>query len=128
MSDDRLFTEETDPFWNEPEPPTKPRTGKRERARGDFYLCSKAWADKAAEVAGCYLILAFRLYRRWRLRKPGTDSILVTAEALAGPGHSRRGRWIMVERLEEAGLIEVVEKGRRGRAPRVRVIDLQLQP
>jgi hypothetical protein len=68
-----------------------------------------------------------RLYRRWRMRKPGTASIAVTAGTLAGPGHSKRGRLIIVQRLQEAGLIEVAEEGKRGRAPRVRVIDPQLR-
>lgn len=120
---DNLFTDETDPFWNEPEP----KAGKRGRVQGEFYLCSKEWADKAAEVSGQYLILAFRLHRRWRLRKPGTASIAVTAGALAGPGHSKRGRLVIVQRLQEAGLIEVTEEGKRGRAPRVRVIDPQVR-
>jgi hypothetical protein len=120
---DNLFTDETDRPWDEP----APKAGKRGRMQGEFYLCSEEWADKAAEVGGQYLILALRLYRRWRMRKPGTNSITVTAGALAGPGHSKRGRLIVVQRLQEAGLIEVADEGRRGRAPRVRVIDPQLR-
>ena len=113
---DNLFTDETDPFWD------TPKAGKRERMQGEFYLCSKEWADKAAEVSGQYLILALRLYRRWRMRKPGTDSITVAAEALAGSRNSRYARLCIVARLEEAGLLEVVEESRQGRAPRVRII------
>jgi hypothetical protein len=122
MSDDELFTDDADPIWNEPA--TKPKAAKR--VPGDFYLCSKEWADKAAEVSGQYLILALRLYRRWRMREPGTDSIAVTAEALAGPGpgngRGRNGRRRLVARLEKARLIEVMTRAPR-RALRVRIID-----
>jgi hypothetical protein len=124
MSDGDLFTDETDPIWDEPAV-TRPKAGKPERVRGDFYLCPKTWADKAAEVAGQYLILALRLYRRWRMRKPGTDVIAVTARALAGSRNSRYARLCVVARLAEAGLIEIVVEGGRGRAPRVRIIDPQ---
>jgi hypothetical protein len=110
----------TDPF-NDPRwkaaKPAKPK-----RTAGLFYHCPEAWADAAALVAGQHLILALRLYRRWRKRKPGTDTIVISAYALDGPGHSRRGRQRVVARLEEAGLIEVVKRG-AGQAPRVRVID-----
>jgi hypothetical protein len=109
-------------------PPPKAEKRGRERIVGPFYQCSVPWLDKAVEATGQYLILALRLYLRWRKRKPGTNAIAVTARALAGPGHSRRGRLIVVERLEEAGLIEVVERAKAGRAPRVRVIDPYLQP
>jgi hypothetical protein len=128
---DDLFTEDDDSIWNEP--PAKQKTGKskRERMRGDFYLCSKAWADAAAKVAGQYLILALRLYRRWQMREPGTDSIVASAGALGGPGpgsgSSRNGRLRLITRLEAAGLIEVVARA-PGRATKVRVVDPQLQP
>jgi hypothetical protein len=86
---DELFTDDDDPVWNEPPSEPSAPKGKKPRytrMRGDFYLCPKAWLDSAAEVAGQYLILAVRLYRRWRMRKPGTDSILASAVTLAGPG------------------------------------------
>jgi hypothetical protein len=119
-NDDDLFTDEDDPIWNEPA--AKPKAKKLERIRRDFYLCSTAWADEAAEVAGMYLILAFRLYRRWRMREPGADTIAVTAKAMAGPGYSRTGRRRLIARLEEAGLVEVVARA-PGRAAQVRVIE-----
>jgi hypothetical protein len=95
---------------------------KERRVRGDFYMCPKAWADQASEVSGLYLILALRLYRRWRMREPGADVITATAKGMAGPGYSRTGRRRLITRLEEAGLIEVVARA-PGRAVRVRVID-----
>ena len=123
-SEDDLFTDDVDPIWDEPA--SKPKAGKPKRMGGDFYLCSTAWGDKAAEVAGQYLILALRLYRRWRMRKPGTDTIAVTARTLAGSRNSRYARLCIVDRLAEAGLIKIVEESRHGRAPRVRIIDPQL--
>jgi hypothetical protein len=120
-----LFTDDNDPAWDTA--PAEAGKRRRERIVGAFYQCSLPWFDKAAEVSGTYLALAVRLYRRWRMRKPGADAVVVSAAALAGAGHSTRGRQVVVDRLEEAGLIEVVERGQRGRAPRVRVIDPQLQ-
>jgi hypothetical protein len=98
---------------------------KRKRMDGPFYQVPEAWADKAAEVCGHYLILALRIYRWWHTTRhvAGIDTIRVTALALNGPCHSRRGRQIVVARLEEAGLIEVVERA-AGKAPRIRVIDV----
>jgi hypothetical protein len=98
----------------------------REKIVGPFYQCSQPWADIATKAAGQYLILALRLYRRWRGRPSGCDAIVVSAEALAGPGYSRLGKTRVVQRLEKAGLIEVVERKRK-QAPRIRVIDPQLQ-
>ena len=117
---DELFTDEDD-LADVPDLKAKER-----RVRGDFYMVPKAWADQAAEVSGLYLILAFRLYRAWRMREPGTDMIAVTAKAMAGPGYGygrgRIGRRRLIARLEEAGLIEVVARA-PGRAVRIRVID-----
>jgi hypothetical protein len=115
--------DEPDAFWDAAPLSSKKPKPKRKRTDGPFYHCPEGWADAAAEVCGSYLILAFRLHRRWQMRPPKADRIAVTAHALGGPGHSRRGRQYVVARLEEAGLIEVVKRG-VGRAPKVRVIDL----
>jgi hypothetical protein len=125
MDYENLFTHDNDPSWDIPLQKAEKRG--RERIVGPFYQCSIPWVDAAAEVAGEYLVLALRLYLRWRKRKPGTNAIPVTAAALAGSRNSRYARLCVVERLEAAGLIEVVERGGRGRAPRVRVIDPQLR-
>jgi hypothetical protein len=111
---------------NPPRHPPKAVKPKRERIVGPFYQCSEPWADKAAGVAGRYFVLALRLYRCWRVRKLGTDTIAITTSELAGPGYTRDGKQRVVLVLEAAGLIEVVERA-PGRAPRVRVIDPQLQ-
>jgi hypothetical protein len=120
---DKLFLDGPDIFDDELGAEAKPKKPKRKRTDGPFYHCPEAWADRAAEVCGGYLILALRLHRRWQMRAPGTNSIAVTAYALGGPCHSRRGRQYIVAKLEEAGLIEVVER-RAGCAPRVRVIEI----
>jgi hypothetical protein len=98
---------------------------KRERINGEFYQVSLAWADRAAEAAGGYLILALRIHRAWRMREEGTSTIAITAKVLAGPDGNSRGNRLIVRRLEAAGLIEVVER-RLGCALRVRVIDDEL--
>jgi hypothetical protein len=106
--------------------PTGARGQKRkERIEGPFYQLSVPWADRAAIVCGRYHILAIRLYRCWRTRGPGEDTIAVTTDALSGPGYSRDGKHRVVAVLARAGLIEIVEQ-RPGRAPRVRVMDPQL--
>ena len=64
----------------------KPRKGRRERVSGEFYQVPLAWADRAAEAAGGYLILALRIHRAWRMREGGTTAIAVTAKVL---GRSR---------------------------------------
>jgi hypothetical protein len=95
---------------------------RRERIHSEFYQVSLTWADRAAEVGGCYLILALRIYRAWRMREEGTPTIAVTTGVLAGPGCSLRGNKRIIRRLEMAGLVEVVER-KPGCALRVRVID-----
>jgi hypothetical protein len=131
-SDDISFDEDDAEFVsqftrkNPAHRPLKAVKPKRERIVGSFYQCSEPWADKAAEVTGRYFILALRLYRGWRVRRPGTDTIAITTAELAGPGYTRDGKQRVVLVLEAAGLIEVVERA-PGRAPRVRVIDPQLQ-
>jgi hypothetical protein len=119
---DDLFMEDTDPFWTEPVvTELRGRKSKRDLLPGRFYLCPEAWADEAAKVCGPYLILALRLYRHWRMRERGTNSVAVTAAAL-GPGASREGRLRMIARLEMAGLLEIVEQA-PGKTTRVRIID-----
>jgi hypothetical protein len=127
---DEMFTVDDDPMWDDigvGKLDRKPRKTGKEKIVGPFYQVSVPWLDKAAEVCGPYLILAMRLYLRWRKRKPGSDTIAVSAAALSGTRHSKRGRQEVVRRLEEAGLIKVVKRGER-RSPRVKIVDPQLQP
>jgi hypothetical protein len=99
------------------------RKGRRERVSGGFYQVPLDWADRAAEAAGGYLILALRIHRAWRMREVGATAIAVTAKVLGrSSGHSSQDSRRIVCRLEAAGLIEVVER-KSGCAARVRVID-----
>jgi hypothetical protein len=118
-----LFTDDDDPIWSAPVAKSKGKK-QRERIDGPFYLCSEAWANRAAEFAGQYLILALRLYRRWLKRKPDATSIAVTAAALAGPEGAPSGtaRSRLVSRLEVGGLLKV-ERRVHKQATLVRVID-----
>jgi hypothetical protein len=123
---DRLFTDDDDPFWNEPAP-REPEKAKRDRIHGPFYQCSEPWAERAAEFTGQYLILALRLYRRWMMRwPPGSEWVTASSATLGMDPESRNARMRLLARLETAGLIEVARKS--GQAPRVRVIDPQLRP
>jgi hypothetical protein len=97
---------------------------KRPRIAEDFYLCPVSWADRAVDaVRGKgQLIIALRIYRRWRLRKPEQDTIVASNVALAGPGFAREHKRRAIQGLQAAGLIEVVDH-RGGRAPRIRVVE-----
>jgi hypothetical protein len=126
---DDLFDDDdgNDPLGDAPA--AKPKGKKQhERIDGPFYMCPEAWADRAAEFAGQYLILALRLYRRWMRRKFGESSIAVSGEALAGPEGKcpRMTRARLVARLERGGLVEVVKQA-AGQATRVRIIDPNLR-
>jgi hypothetical protein len=94
------------------------------RFTNQFYFVPVAWADRAVDVlAGkSQLILAFRIYRRWRTRKSGETTITVSNKALAGPGYSRDSKRRMLRKLTAAGLLEIVEQ-RAGLAPRIRIIE-----
>ena len=107
-------------------PKTTPVTAPKQRQRlaGEFYLCPMAWADRAmlAVASKEQFIIALRLYRRWRTRKPEENTITASNVVLKGPGFSREVKRRTLRKLEGAGLLEVVERG-RGRAPRIRMID-----
>jgi hypothetical protein len=107
-------------------PPPRRKWPKREQIEGEFYLSSCDWTDRAHVATGRYLILALRIYLGWRKRPPGETIIAVTTKMLAGPGYSRSGLRRVIPALEEAGLIEVLDRS-CGRAPRIRVIDPQLK-
>lgn len=96
----------------------------QKRVAGDFYLCPVSWADRAtaAVTSKTQLIIAFRLYRCWRLRKPADDNIVASNAAVTGPGVSREAKRRALRSLEAAGLIEVVER-HTARAARIRIID-----
>jgi hypothetical protein len=118
---DELFEVDDDPLWDAPA--VKPKRKKqRERLRGDFYLCPVAWADRAAEVTGQYLILALRLYRCWQMRKPGANWIFASSATFGMERCSRNSRMRLLTRLEMAGLVKIVGR-ESGQAYRVQVIE-----
>jgi hypothetical protein len=105
--------------------PTKPSARRqRTRVEGEFYLVPRGWADRAAVavISAQQLIMALRLYRRWRTRRQGEETITVSQSAVGGPGFSYQAKRRALGRLASAGLIEVVSGG-VGRASRVRVIE-----
>jgi hypothetical protein len=125
---DKLFDDETDPFWDAPSGGAKAKgKGKKQRERidGPFYLCSEPWADRAAEACGQQLLLALRLYQRWRTRAPGADWIFASSATFGTGREGRNSRLWVLARLELAGLIEIVGR-ERGQSYRVRVIDPRL--
>jgi hypothetical protein len=102
-----------------------PKRARRRRVPiGDFYLCPVVWADRAASAVASkdQLIIAFRLYRCWRLRKPGESMIIASNTALVGPGFSREKKRRTIQRLQAAGILEVVTH-KAPRAPRIRIIE-----
>jgi hypothetical protein len=102
----------------------KPAGRRRARIRGEFYLAPVGWADRAAAAvhSSNQLILAFRLYRRWRIRQSNEDAVSITQAVLGRRGLARTTKRRFLHRLEAAGLIQVVSGG-AGRAPRVRIIE-----
>jgi len=103
----------------------KRKKERKERTRGAFYHVPEQWFEGAAMAvrpSSDQLVIAVRLYRRWRLRKRGTDTIIASNVALGGPGFSRNKKQRTINKLAAADLLEVVEH-RTGRAPVVRIID-----
>jgi hypothetical protein len=101
-----------------------PKPARRRTALGEFYLCPVAWGDRAASAVTSkdQLIIAFRLYRCWKLRKPGESIIIASNTALVGPGFSREKKRRTIQRLQAAGLLDVVTH-QVPRAPRIRIIE-----
>jgi hypothetical protein len=105
--------------------PLKPRRQQRKKHfAGDFYLCPVEWVGKAAVVLGSavQLLIALQLYRLWRMRKFGEDTIVASNTALEGASFSRHSKRVAIGRLQKAGLLEVVGQHNNGWAPRVRIV------
>jgi|SRR3974390_3800350 len=104
--------------------PASNKHGAKSGWPGKFYMVPAPWADRAVEVVGgkSQLILAFRLYRRWRMRRPDETAVDISNTTFAGPGFSHDSKRRMQRKLAAAGLIEIVEQ-RAGRAPRIRVVE-----
>lgn len=93
----------------------------RKHIAGDFYLVPAEWAERAAAAlsTSAQLLMAFRLYRRWRMRRRGEATIAASNTVLGGP-MSRFTKYRMLHRLQTVGLLKVV-KANRGRAPHVEI-------
>jgi hypothetical protein len=101
-----------------------PKAARRRTPPIRDYLCPVAWGDRAAAAVTSkdQLIIAFRLYRCWRLRKPGESMIIASNTTLVGPGFSREKKRRTIRRLQAAGLLDVVTH-QAPRAPRIRIIE-----
>jgi hypothetical protein len=102
----------------------KPRKERKERTREAFYLVPESWLEGAAQAvrpSSDQLMIAVRLYRRWRLRKRGTDSIVASNVALGGPGFSREKKRRTIKNLAAASLLEVVGHP-NGASPTLRIL------
>jgi hypothetical protein len=101
-----------------PTPPRPPRTA------GSFYHVPTIWLDRAylAATSKEQIMISVRLFRHWRLRKPGEDTVVASNAALNGPGFSRQAKLRALQNLAAASLLEVVEQRGR-RSPRVRIVE-----
>jgi hypothetical protein len=102
--------------------PLKPHRQRKTHVAGAFYLCPVERAAATLSSAG-HLIIALRLYRLWRLRKPGDDTIVASNAALAGSGFTRETKRRALLKLQAAGLLEVVDS-HHGRSPRLRIVEV----
>ena len=74
----------------------------RRKAR-KYYYAPTDWADRAAAavVSAGQLIIAFRLYRCWRMRDPTTESVVASNVALGGRGITRKAKGVTLSKLSE---------------------------
>jgi hypothetical protein len=118
-------TEEAPEVSGCPEAPIKKKH--KPSRENEFYYCPSAWADRAYVVliSSEQLILAFRLYRRWKTKSENGGAIVCSNQAL-GFSHRnstlRKSKDTMLRALKVAGLIWM-EGGGNGRAPRVRILE-----
>jgi hypothetical protein len=107
-----------------PKQEAKPARRRGLRTGGKFYHVPETWFDRAVVAVGSkdQLVIAVRLFRHWRLRKSGEDTVVASNVALKGWGFSRNKKQRAIHSLELAGLLKVVEQ-RSGRAPRVTITE-----
>jgi hypothetical protein len=103
-----------------PKPEDNKAARRRKRLVGDFYMVPRMWLDeayKAVDSKGQFMV-ALRLYRLWRTRKPDTDHVVASNVNL---GVSRDVKRRALIALGRAGLIELKASG-SGMAPRIKVL------
>ena len=100
------------------------RRRRKTRVAGDFYLCPVNWANRAAVAVTSAkgLLVALRLYRRWRMCKSDDGTIVASNVVLGAGPFTREIKRRVLFRLERGGLLEIVEQ-KKGRAPRVRILE-----
>jgi hypothetical protein len=106
---------------------TKTRRRPAQLLTGKFYLCPNEWADRAAAAltSSLELILAFRLYRCWKLKPEGNTTIVCSNLALgiaSGNSTKRHSKATMLCKLTRAKLISL-EAGGEKQSPRVSVLE-----
>jgi hypothetical protein len=98
------------------------KPARRKHIAGDFYMAPAEWTERAAATltTSAQMLVALRLYRRWRMRR-GSEAVIAASNAVLGGRMSRWTKYRTLRRLETAGLLKVV-KADRGRAPRVEIM------
>jgi hypothetical protein len=105
------------------------RTGQRsiQILAGQFYFCPNEWADRAEAAlhSARELILAFRLYRCWKVRPKGSTTIVCSNLALGIAPRDmsrRRSKASMLRKLSRAKLIRLEGSG-KNQSPRIVVLE-----
>jgi DNA-binding transcriptional ArsR family regulator len=98
-----------------------------ERKSGPFLLLPWEWYERAVAAARPRsldtLVVGEWIYRQWRMRKRGVDSIKVGNIALGKLGVSPDAKTSALSRLEAAGLIRVQRQPRK--SPRITVLEIE---
>jgi hypothetical protein len=114
---------------DEPGPGSHPlRKKKHKTSRVDqFYYCPSDWVDRAATVltSATQLLLALRLYRRWKTRSEDGGAVVSSSHALGFDWRDatmRKSKTTMLRALEAAKLVRI-ESGGGNRSPRVCILE-----
>jgi hypothetical protein len=92
---------------------------------GKFYYCPKEWVKQAAAVlhSAKELRIALEIYRLWKIRPTGADTIICSNVALDlswTKSSDRRAKARLLRKLTKAGLVKREANGTRN-APRISV-------
>ena len=98
------------------------KPARRKHIADDFYLVPAEWAERAAAAlsTSAQLLMALRLYRRWRMRRRG-ETTVSASNAVLGGQRSRRTKYRVLHRLQAAALLKVT-RATRGHAPHVEIV------
>ncbi len=101
--------------------PSPSRPVKRQRGRFLKGPIPWVWLTQAARLRGKALHVGLELWREAGCRC--SQTVALSTSALKTFGVSRDTSYVALARLEQAGLVTV--ERRRGRAPRVKILDLE---